>query len=230
MISSMGSLRAALRRWRRPTTVSGLPPASRLDERADLRQFSIGRHAWGHLTVSNRTPGAELRIGQFCSFAYGVHILLGGEHRMDFVSTYRFPAYAEFRDRAGHLDTGSQSHGSVTIGNDVWVGNEALILSGVTIGDGAVIGAGSVVRHDVPPYGIVAGNPGRLAGYRFPAEQIAALGRIAWWDWPLERITDALGEMMSDDIAGFIASHDPALTTPGIAAVAPDAAPGVSPG
>ena len=49
----------------------------------------------------------------------------------------------------------------IVVGSDVWVGAGAWILSGVEIGHGAVIGAGAVVRTDVPPYGIVAGNPAR---------------------------------------------------------------------
>jgi acetyltransferase-like isoleucine patch superfamily enzyme len=204
----MASVRSRIRRLLTKSTGSGLPPAQRLDQRDDLRQFDIGRYSWGHLTVSNRTPGAALKVGQFCSFAYGVHILLGGEHRMDFVSTYRFPAYTEFAERAGHLaGATSTTHGGVTIGNDVWVGNEALILSGVTIGDGAVIGAGSVVRQDVPPYAIVAGNPGRVAGFRFPKEQIDALLAISWWDWPIEKIVDSLELMMSEDIQRFIDTY-----------------------
>lgn len=194
-------------------TPSGLAPAQRLDERADLREFPIGRFTRGHLTVSNRSPGSTLEIGQFCSFAHGTHILLGGEHRSDYVTTYRFSSYPEFRTWSvpgeAASDQTATSKGGVRIGNDVWIGTQALVLSGVTIGDGAIIGAGSVVRQDVPAYGIVAGNPGRVAGFRFPPEQIAALERIAWWDWPLDRIEAQLPLLLSGDVAGFIAAHDP---------------------
>lgn len=54
------------------------------------------------------------------------------------------------------------SKGPVIIGNNVWIGDKASILPGVTIGDGAIVGANAVVIKDVPPSGIVAGNPGKL--------------------------------------------------------------------
>lgn len=46
------------------------------------------------------------------------------------------------------------------------IGGNCTILPGVTIGAGALIGAGSVVASDVPPGGIVAGNPARIIGRR----------------------------------------------------------------
>lgn len=52
------------------------------------------------------------------------------------------------------------------IGNDVWIGGAAIITAGVTIGNHAVIGAGSVVTHDVPEWGIYAGNPAKKIGDR----------------------------------------------------------------
>jgi serine acetyltransferase len=52
--------------------------------------------------------------------------------------------------------------GVPTIGNHVDIGASALILGSIAIGDGAAIGAGSVVLKDVPPQGVVAGNPARL--------------------------------------------------------------------
>jgi acetyltransferase-like isoleucine patch superfamily enzyme len=74
-------------------------------------------------------------MGAFCSVASGVQILLGGEHRPDWVTTYPFSAlWAKGRHLPGH----PASKGDVVIGNDVWIGAEAMILSGVTIGDGRI--------------------------------------------------------------------------------------------
>ena len=52
----------------------------------------------------------------------------------------------------------------VVIEDDVWIGGHSLILKGVTIGHHSVVAAGSVVRHAMPPYSLVAGNPARRIG------------------------------------------------------------------
>ncbi|QBX54628.1 CatB-related O-acetyltransferase [Nocardioides seonyuensis] len=189
-----------------------LPTARRLDERPDLAQFEIGRYSWGHLTVANRNPGCVLKVGQFCSFAFGTEVFLGGEHRTDYVTTYRFGSYPPFNETYASAHAHSAgARGDITIGNDVWIGHRAMILSGVTLGDGVVVGAGSVVRQSAPPYAIVAGNPARVAGFRFPPEQIEAMLRIKWWDWSEDRIVAALDLLMSEDIQSFIDAYDVAV-------------------
>jgi acetyltransferase-like isoleucine patch superfamily enzyme len=45
------------------------------------------------------------------------------------------------------------------------LGAASVIVAGVTIGRFALVGAGSVVTRDVPDFGLVYGNPARLAGY-----------------------------------------------------------------
>jgi UDP-2-acetamido-3-amino-2,3-dideoxy-glucuronate N-acetyltransferase len=45
------------------------------------------------------------------------------------------------------------------------IGANATILAGITIGEESMVGAGAVVTKDVPPRGIVIGNPARLKGY-----------------------------------------------------------------
>lgn len=48
------------------------------------------------------------------------------------------------------------------VGDDVWVGFNATILKGVIIGVRSIVAACSVATRDVPPCGIVAGNPAKV--------------------------------------------------------------------
>lgn len=50
----------------------------------------------------------------------------------------------------------------INIGDHVSIGTGTIILPGITVGNGAIISAGSVVRKDVAPYTLVAGNPAKL--------------------------------------------------------------------
>jgi UDP-2-acetamido-3-amino-2,3-dideoxy-glucuronate N-acetyltransferase len=45
------------------------------------------------------------------------------------------------------------------------IGANATILGGIRIGKHAMVGAGAVVTKNVPPYGIVVGNPACINGY-----------------------------------------------------------------
>jgi acetyltransferase-like isoleucine patch superfamily enzyme len=45
------------------------------------------------------------------------------------------------------------------------LGAGVVVVCGLTIGAHAFIGAGAVVTRDVPAYGFVVGNPGRLVGW-----------------------------------------------------------------
>ena len=156
--------------------------------------FDLQVHAWGNNTV--------LRIGAFCSIASGVQIFLGGEHRIDWVTTYPF---SEFWEAGKQIIGHPHTKGDVTIGNDVWIGSEAVILSGVTIGDGAVIGARAVVAKDIPPYAIAVGNPARIIRKRFDDETIQKLLEIKWWDWDENKIERFLPKLLNHKTKDFIA-------------------------
>ena len=45
------------------------------------------------------------------------------------------------------------------------VGANATIVCGITLGRYCFIGAGAVVTKDVPDYGLILGNPGKLSGF-----------------------------------------------------------------
>lgn len=167
--------------------------------------YEIGEWSYGTPTVRSWGEGATLRVGKFCSFASGVTILLGGEHRPDWITTFPFCIIPEWQFAApGHPHT----KGDVAIGHDVWLGTEALILSGTQIGNGAVIGARSVVTGKVAPYEIVAGNPAKHVRFRFPQDARIALDRIAWWNWPTSKIREALPLMLAQDVEAFLRKYD----------------------
>ena len=150
------------------------------------------------------------RIGRFCSIAAQVR-LNPGNHPLDRVAlnhfTYRSSAYGLGEDDAAFFDW-RRAH-RVTLGHDVWIGHGATILPGVAIGTGAAIGAGAVVTKDVPDFAIVVGVPGRVLRFRFPPEIVAALHRIAWWDWPHARLGEALRDFRGLSAEAFCARHDP---------------------
>lgn len=55
-----------------------------------------------------------------------------------------------------------EHYGPVKIGDRAWLGPHSIILRNVTIGEGAVVAAGAVVTHDVPPYELWGGMPGKI--------------------------------------------------------------------
>lgn len=173
---------------------------------------NVGRNTYGHehMKVLRWYPlkEGELRIGKFCSIGQNVTVMMGGNHRTDWITTYPFPyplpPIGPWPNALG-IEDFAWSKGAVTIGNDVWIGMNATILSGVTIGDGAVVAAGAMVTKDVPPYAIVAGNPAVVKKKRFRDDQIAALLRIKWWDWSDDKINQNLRLMCSTSIDTFIA-------------------------
>jgi len=131
------------------------------------KHLVLGQHSYiaGDIHISCPwTKDVKIRIGKYCSLSGGINFYLGGNHRVDWISTFPlWSIYENVTKVSGHPAT----KGDIIIGNDVWIGQTATILSGVTIGDGAVIGAKAVVGSDVEPYSIVVGNPAKIVKKRF---------------------------------------------------------------
>ena len=154
-------------------------------------------YAWGP-RIKSWGEGARCIIGKYCSIAGNIQIFLGGDHRNDWNTTYPF---AELLPQVYPEIKGSpRSKGDVVIGNDVWIGNDAKIMSGIRIGDGATIAGSAVVTRDVAPYSVVGGVPARHIKYRVPEERIQDLLDLAWWDWPIEMIAEAVPILQSGDL------------------------------
>ena len=82
------------------------------------------------------------------------------------------------------------------------------MLPGVKLGNGAAVGAGAVVSRDVPPFAIVVGVPAKLVRYRFAPEVVKSLERIAWWDWPHERLYVAMDDFRRMSAEDFCRKYD----------------------
>lgn len=146
-------------------------------------------------------------IGNFASIAPDADFYVGGLHRVEWVSLYGLRAMLELP--GAYEDGFTHGRGDIVVGSDTWVTNGCTVMSGVTIGDGAVVGTKAVVAKDVRPYAIVVGNPAREIGRRFSDEQVAALLRIRWWDWPTELVKERVDALSSPDVDAFIARFDP---------------------
>ncbi|MFH1498608.1 MAG: CatB-related O-acetyltransferase [Verrucomicrobiota bacterium] len=165
-------------------------------------RITVGVHTYGNPAMWLWGDQERINIGSYCSFAGEVSIMGGGEHRIDWVTTY--PLRVLHDEPLANQDGHPASKGPTTIGNDVWIGYRATILSGVTIGDGAVVAAAAVVTKDVPPYHIVGGNPAKIIRARFEPHIIEALLDIRWWLWPDDKIKSAIPLLCSDRIEDFI--------------------------
>lgn len=148
--------------------------------------------------------GDKLVIGKFCALARGVKFIMNGaNHKMSGVSTYPFWIFANGWEKSLPPMEALPYKGDTVVGNDVWIGYDVLIMPGVKIGNGAIISSRSVVTADVAAYSVVGGNPAKLIKSRFVPEIVTRLESIAWWDWPVERITHHMALIVSGDVAAL---------------------------
>lgn len=164
--------------------------------------YSIGKASYGLPIVHDYHQGTNLKIGAYCSIADNAQIFLGGQHRIDWVSSYPFPFFFAMNEQFKNNYGGSR--GDVVIGSDVWLCANCTILSGVTIGHGAVIANGAVISRDVEPYAVMAGNPAKLVKWRFDEPTIKALLESKWWDWLEDEINKMMNKLCNDDSTDFI--------------------------
>jgi acetyltransferase-like isoleucine patch superfamily enzyme len=202
----------AIRRARRSMGLSNAAGILTLQDEAQKLiadgTLVMGRESYFAPSVQiHRGDTGRVIIGNFSSIAHDAEFYSGGMHRTEWVAQYGLRARLDLP--GAHEDGFPHGHGDIHVGHDVWVTRGSVVMSGITIGSGAVVGTRSVVTKDVAPYTIVAGVPAERIGQRFSDGQIAALLRIAWWDWPLETIKERVDLLSSPNVDEFIARYEP---------------------
>lgn len=153
----------------------------------DDRRYGVEKFEENNVLYNYHLDKVKLVIGKFCALAAETKFIMTGDHKLNGFSTYPFPIFSKGWENAFSIDE-FPMRGDILVGNDVWFGYSSLIMPGVEIGHGAIIAAGTVVKKPVPPYAVVAGNPGRVVKMRFDEATIERLLQIAWWDWEIGKI------------------------------------------
>ncbi|HEY9727384.1 MAG TPA: hypothetical protein V6D50_13120 [Chroococcales cyanobacterium] len=123
--------------------------------------------------------GTEVSISRFSKFLYPSNIKIGddtviGSATLQAWTTISIGSHVIISDGAQLLTGNHNLHSPyfegkvlpIEIEDYAWIATNAIVLAGVRVGRGGVVGAGAVVRENVPPLGIVIGNPAQLVGFR----------------------------------------------------------------
>ncbi len=137
--------------------------------------FRLGKHSRIDSFVKIKPAGGfgDVTIGDHCTINSGCVLYSGngiviGNCVAIAANCVLAPVNHEFRDPAKLIiHSGfAPSRGGIIIEDDVWIGAGCVLLDGTILREGCVVGAMSLVRGEVAPYSINAGNPMRQIGMR----------------------------------------------------------------
>jgi len=130
---------------------------------SDQGEIKIGENTFinGGTSLISRE---RIDIGSNVTIAWGCTIYDHNSHSLDFQNrrndiTVQLKSYRAGISFIEGKNWATVKAAEIVIKNDVWIGFGCTILKGVTLGEGSIIGAQSVVRKDVEPWTVVAGNP-----------------------------------------------------------------------
>ncbi len=115
------------------------------------------------LIISDRGEGGRFILKKWSGAAQGLTVITGN-HSVN-------PPINKFMMQ-DVLNNPGEVNKDVVVNEDVWIGANVTLCAGVHVGRGSIIGAGAVVRNDVPPYSIVAGNPAKVISFVFLPREI----------------------------------------------------------
>lgn len=147
-------------------------PTAEVSDEADIGE---GTSIWHQAQIRE-----NCKIGKNCRLGKGVYVdydvVLGDNVKVqNYVSIYHGvsigsdvflgPHCVFTNDLYPRSFIGDFEVGRTFVDDGASIGTNAVIICGNKVGKYAMVGAGSVVTKDVPPYGLVMGNPARLKGY-----------------------------------------------------------------
>ena len=167
-----------------------------IGERVVLREVSVGDFSY----FERHAEAIYTEIGKFCSIAANTRIN-ALEHPIERITqhkvSYRPNEYFRWLGVDAAFKARRQAK-TVRIGHDVWIGHGAVVHArrlDRQWRDGRRQCRGDARRRR--RIEIVAGVPARTLRLRFRAGDFARIERLAWWDWPVARLADAMPDMQS---------------------------------
>ena len=156
-------------------------PDARVSARADIEdsvrgsKIIVGAHSVIDAFVKIKPAGGsgDLRIGERstinsgCVLYTGNGIYIGNDVAVAANCTFA-PVNHEYqrKDLLIRQQGFRPSKGGIVVEDDVWIGANCVLLDGSILRQGCVIAAGSIVRGEIAPYSVNAGQPLAVVGWR----------------------------------------------------------------
>ena len=156
-------------------------PDARISRLADIEdsvrgtRIVIGAHSFVDSFVKIKPVGGsgDVVIGQHSYINSGCVLYSGngitiGDHVAIAANCTLAPVNHAYRDKNKLITEQGflPSKGGIVIEDDVWIGANCIILDGAILRRGVIVAAGSIVRTELQPLGIYAGDPLECKGSR----------------------------------------------------------------